>query len=188
MASKNKNYFMSIHEHYIQSWVSEPEAVQFNRGPIHDLPSEFRILRFAPNKIHSMWAYATVCMSQPGDRYPLELHMFAPMPNDDVTELLVVTAHYHRTGKELGLGHSVNFGRPWWSGSQCDRGLISLPYLDGPQLEWLEGNGQKVRFLWLIPVTKAEIDFKKESGLDALEKKFDERKLDYLNPLRSSVV
>jgi len=114
--------------------------------------------------------------------------MFAPKLNDDISELLVVTAHYHQTGKELGIGHSVNFGKPWWNGSLCDRGLISLPYLDGPKLEWLETNGKKVRFLWMIPVTKTEIDFKKKSGFEALERKFDEEKFDYLNPSRPSVV
>jgi hypothetical protein len=135
-----------------------------------------------------MWTYSTVCMSQPQDSDSLELHMFAPEVNDTVAELLVVTAHYHRTGRRLGLGHSVNFGRPWWSGSVCDRGLISLPYLDGPTLEWLDVNGQRVRFLWVIPATKSEIEFKKTAGLEALEDWFEQGKLDYLNPFRSSIV
>jgi hypothetical protein len=188
MVSDNNNYCLAIREHYIQYWKAEPEIVNFNKGPITDLSADFRILRFAPNKTHAMWAYATVCMSQPEDINRLELHMFAPRHNDDIAELLVATAHYHRTGTELGVGHSVNFGKPWWNGSQCDRGLISVPYLDGPRLEWLEVEGQKVRFLWMIPVTKSEIDFKRESGLEALERRFDGAKLDYLNPARSSVV
>ena len=90
-----------------------------------------------------MWTYATICMSQPDDADCLELHMFAPKLNDRMAELLVATAHYHRTGQSLGLGHSVNFGMPWWDGSSCDRGLISLPYLDGPKLEWLEIKGHE---------------------------------------------
>jgi hypothetical protein len=46
-------------------------------------------------------------------------------------------AHFHRTGSALGLGHTVNFGRPWLPTSSCTHGLGSLPYLDGPDLEWL---------------------------------------------------
>jgi len=188
MVSGKQTYCETIRDHYSRRWAQEPELVKFARGPIHDLPSGFRVLRFAPSTSRSMWTYATVCMSQPQDQNRLELHMFAPARNDDLGELLVATAHYHRTGQELGLGHSVNFGRPWWPGSHCDRGLVSLPYLDGPHLERLETYGETVRFLWLIPVTKSEVDFKKESGFEALEKKFDEGRLNYLDPLRASAV
>ena len=135
-----------------------------------------------------MWAYVTVCMSDPQDIDPLELHLFARESNDQIAELLVALAHYHRTGKPMELGDSVNFGRPWWSGSQCDRGLISLPYLDGPELEWLLLRDQKVRFLWVLPITNAEVDFKRTAGLEALESRFENAKLDYLDPYRPSVV
>ncbi len=77
-------------------------------------------------------------MSQPNDQRPIELHMFSPLEADEVVELLVVTAHYHRTAAPLGPGHTVNFGRPWLDASECKYGLVSLPYLDGPSLEDLE--------------------------------------------------
>jgi hypothetical protein len=101
-------------------------------------------------------------------------------------ELLTIVAHYHRTGRPLGLGHTVNFGEPWLSGSACTRGLISLPYLDGEELEWLDE--PRVRFLWLIPITEAEVAFKIQHGLDALEERFEEAAFDYLDPLRASVI
>jgi hypothetical protein len=82
-----------------------------------------------------MWTYATSGMSRPGDATPLELHLFSPERSEQLVELLMAIAHYHRTGSTLGLGASVNFGRPWLSGSDCSFGLISLPYLDGPALE-----------------------------------------------------
>ena len=183
----NQPYFDMILQHYSACWNGDPTVLQFNVGPFHELPLDFRVLRFAPSERRSMWTYATVCMSQPEDRDALELHIFAPSANDDIVEILVATAHYHRNSKQLGLGHSVNFGKPWWIGSQCSYGLISLPYLDGPMLELLENNDNKVQFLWLIPVTKSEIEFKKISGLEALEKKFDLGQIDYLNPLREAV-
>jgi hypothetical protein len=126
-------------------------------------------------------------MSQIEDEERLELHvMTAPGPVDELVELLTVTTDFHRTGHRLGLGHAVNFGRPWVSGSTCTHGLISLPYLDGPDLEWLDC--PRVRFLWLIPVTAAEVAYKKELGLEALESRFEEAQLDYLDPFRASVV
>lgn len=95
---------------------------------------------------------------------------------------------YHVTGASLGLGHTVSFGRPWLPGSLCDHGLLSLPYLDGPDLEHLHAGGVHARCLWLIPITCQERDFKKEHGLEALEREFDRPGFDYLDPGRQSVV
>ena len=170
----SRSYCEALRRHYVNCWGSEPEPLVFQEGSADELPSEFRVLRFAPNERRKMWTYSTVCMSQ--------------RQNDEVVELLVVTSHYHRTGEWLGLGHTVNFGRPWWTGSACDHGLISLPYLDGPKLEWLELGAVKVRFLWLVPVTKTEIEFKKAKGLSALERKFEKTNFNYLDPQRPSVV
>jgi hypothetical protein len=188
MASNFLEYCEIIALHYSGCWNAQPQAVDFQKGPIHELPADFQILKFPPAGKHRMWAYCTRCMSQPNDARPIELHMFTRERHDNLAELLVATAHYHRTGSPLDVGHSINFGRPWLKGSSCDRGLISLPYLDGPALEWLQVNEQKVRFLWLIPVTKSEIEFKKTAGLEALEEWFQQAKLDYLNPFRASVV
>jgi hypothetical protein len=129
-------------------------------------------------------------MSQPADSSRLELHLFSPVQNEDHVELLTVIAHYHRTGNTLALGHSVNFGRPWFRESSCDYGLISLPYLDGPSLEHLRTDKSEldVQFLWLMPITKAERDYKKAQGIEALEQRFEDIGVDYLNPTRPSAV
>ena len=127
-------------------------------------------------------------MSQQDDSRPVEIHLHSPTSSDDHVELLTTIAHYHRTAIRLGHGHTVNFERPWLPGSQCQFGLISLPYLDGPKLEWLEAGSKRIRFLWLIPITEAEKDYKKAEGLEALEKKFEEASFNYLDPERESVV
>ena len=127
-------------------------------------------------------------MSQPDDDAPLELHIFSPKNSGEPVELLVATAHYHRTGATLGLGHTVNFGKAWLDASQCEYGLISLPYLDGPSLENLElSDGGVVKCLWLIPVSKSEVEFKKANGLEALEERFDEAQFNYLDSTRAAV-
>jgi hypothetical protein len=157
------------------------------RGPIRPLPPDFQVL-VIPRSPDSM-AYATRCMSQPEDDERLELHVLAPHDRQHdsmIVELLTVVAHFHRTGARLGLGHTVNFGRPWLPGSLCSYGLISLPYLDGPTLEWEETT--HTRFLWLIPITEAEKNFKVANGVDALEQRFEEASFHYLDPLRPSVV
>lgn len=162
--------------------------MEFNKGPIHELPAGFVILEFAPRQGRAMWTYATCCMSQESDKLPLELHMFSAEESEEPVELLVATAHYHRTGSSLGLGHSVNFGKPWIDESRCDHGLISLPYLDGPKVEnMILAGGKIVKFYWMVPVTRTEVEYKKANGLESLERKFEAAKFNYVDPHRPSV-
>jgi hypothetical protein len=181
-------YAQAIRAHYAANWRAPIAERRWSKGPVDALPAEFRVL-VAPRS-GDVTAYATVCMSQPDDVFGrIELHLLARRskePIDELVELLTTVAHYHRTGHPLGIEHSVNFGRPWLPGSRCQYGLISLPYLDGPKLEQLDELG--VRFLWLIPITEAEIRFKKTAGMEALEELFEKKQFDYLNPLRTSVV
>lgn len=176
-----------IKEHYVSNWKSFSE-VTFKTGAIIKILPEFRVLKFPPNSGRNFWTYATCGMSEKDMVYGLELFIFAPSENDFMVDLLVSIAYYHASGNNLWLGHTVNFGYPWYENSNCDHGLISLPYLDGPSLEWLEFGSRKIRFLWLIPVTSEEVEYKKKEGLDSLEKLFEEAAFNYIDPYRSSVV
>lgn len=188
MTKRCANYRDEILRHYYRNWGANGRPVSFQAGPIHELPDAFSILEFEPRRNRNMWTYATCCMSQPNDPCPLELHLFSSEQSEEPVEVLLVTAHYHRTARILGLGHSVNFGKPWVANSTCEYGLLSRPYLDGPELEHLAlSSGSIVDFLWLIPVTKPEIDFRKTSGLEALERRFEECQLNYIDPNRVSV-
>ena len=184
----NSSWEEAIERHYSDSWPGAFERERWERGPVHELPNGFGVLVF--NRTPRVVAYATCGMSQRADEKPLELHlMSAPTswgPRPELVELLTVIAHYHRTGSRLDLGHTVNFGRPWLPDSACTHGLLSLPYLDGPNLEWLES--PRIRFLWLVPITDDELAFKKRYGLDALEERFEAAQFDFLDPLRPSVV
>jgi hypothetical protein len=154
-----------------------------------DLGAEFEVLVFAPSRERRLWTYATAGMSQREERGlpAMELHLMCQTPNESDVELLTAIAHYHLTGRPLGWGHTVSFGRPWRPGSRCTYGLISLPYLDGPELEWFGPEGTPPRFLWLVPITGAERNLVIESGVEALESRFDGWDMQYADPLRSSV-
>lgn len=180
-------YAQVLENHYSRIWAPPSDRVRWGKGPIIELSDEFRVLVI--ERSPDMLAYATRCMSRIEDKARLELHWLtrpAKDLKDGTIEILTAVAHYHRTGSPLGLGHSVNFGKPWVAGSACTHGLISLPYLDGPNLEWL--SEPEVRFLWLIPITDAEVQFKKRHGLEALEQQFEETQFDFLDPFRKSVV
>ena len=187
MMSETKSHSDILAKHYEHVWSVDDLDVGFVGGPTHALPDGFKILEFKPHRDRAMWTYATCGMSSENDVFPVELHMFSPKKSGEPVEVLVATAHFHRTGSALCLGHTVNFGKPWIEQSPCDHGLISLPYLDGPSLENLEVRNATVKCLWLIPITKSEVEFKKKHGLDALENRFDEMQFNYLDSMRNPV-
>jgi len=114
--------------------------------------------------------------------------MYAAKQGMECVELLTIVAHYHVTAHRLDLHHTVN-GQPCTAGSRCGFGFISLPYLEGPQLEKLDGKGGcEIEFLWLIPITKEELKYKKKAGAEALEVKFEEAQFNYTDPFRTDVV
>jgi hypothetical protein len=174
-------------QHYQRNWNAQGSPVPFFSGPIGELPGDFHIREFEPGK-HPMWAYATCGLMQADAPQRIEVHIFAPRQNERIAELLYAISHFHCTGTHLDYGHSVNLGYPWWPDSACQHMLISRPYLDGPEFENGMMGGFSVRFLWLIPVTADELEFKKIRGLNALEKAFEKSEFDYLDPNRQSVV
>ncbi|MFC9492563.1 suppressor of fused domain protein [Streptomyces hydrogenans] len=88
----------------------------------------------------------------------------------------------------LDVEHSLPIGEPWLPGSACDHLLISLPYLHGPELEHCPVPGGHARVLWALPVTAAEMDYRREHGNEALERLFDEHAILPNDPKRPSVV
>ncbi|MBO9573344.1 MAG: hypothetical protein J7497_14225 [Chitinophagaceae bacterium] len=140
------NYGESILNHYTSVWNNEPEIYLWDKGPFEKLPFNFRILEFAPNQNRDMWTYATSCMSQPDDDLPIETHIFSSKKDIQIVELLTTFAYYHRNTRRIGLNHSVNFGKSWQESSLCHYGLVSLPYLDGPDLEDFRFQNKIVKF------------------------------------------
>jgi hypothetical protein len=184
------NQKKEISKHYENIWGSKGKIVKWDKGPIKELPKDFCVLEFAPTNDREMWAYATCCMSELDKKSPIEIHMFSPVKSLEVVEILTVVAHYHNNDRLLALNHTVNFGKPWLSDSKCDHGFVSLPYIDGPELEnfYVDGPNEVVKFYWLIPVTKKEVDYVKNKGVEALEIKFEEDTFNYLDIHRKSVV
>jgi hypothetical protein len=181
----------AIQAHYQHHWGTETTLCHWAVGPVEELGPEFGVLEFSPRPDNGMWTYATVGMSQApeaGRAYGLELHLLAPSQAEAHVELLTMAAYFHVKAEPLGWGHTIEFGRPWCPGSRLGYGLISVPYLDGPKLEWMGAPGESTRFLWLIPITGAERHYLMEEGVEALERRFEEVSVNYLDPNRASVV
>jgi hypothetical protein len=188
MALRRTAYLQHIRRHYVQNWGLMPAEQRWLHGPVSELPDGFHVLVFAPTASRRLWTYATCGMSLEADDAPLEVHLFAIAEDEAHVELLTMVAHFHRTCATLGIGHRVKFGRPWTPGSGCNRGYLSLPYLDGPNLEWLRGPSVQTRNLWIIPITADESAYVDAHGTKALEDLFEESNFNYANPHRPSVV
>lgn len=65
---------------------------------------------------------------------------------------------------------------------------MSLPYPFGPEFEICKWNGgAHAQILWLLPITAAEKDFRRDNGLEELEARFEEHAIDPADPKRASV-
>lgn len=157
-------------------------------GPIDEPNPHFHVLRVAPLD-GVLWVYVSVgswaWQSRPG--YGLEFIVATAEATMRAVEVLAWTSWYDRAGV-LGLGHTVPLGEPWFPGSALDHDLISLPYPWGPDLEVCHVDGFHVDFLWLLPITASERDFKAVHGLEALEQRFEDAAIEFWDPHRPSVV
>ena len=178
-----------IIDHYKKNWDSSPMLRPWNMGSMRTDSPAFRILEFPPTPERQMWTYATCGMSNSDSKDAIELHLFSNDQNEANTEILTAIAHYHLTSEvALSLWHTVNFGKPWVNNSECRFGLISLPYLDGENLENLELTDKTIKFYWLIPITEKELNYRKKFGVESLEDQFEASNFNYSNPLRNCVI
>jgi hypothetical protein len=157
-------------------------------GPKGKVPRRFRVLEVPPSSKTACWSYVSAGaweLSEEGNS--LEFVLLTPRQAPRAVELVTMVATYQRS-HPLGVGHSLPIGEPWLDDSSCDHFLICSPYPLGPDFEVCPVGKGHVHILWMLPITRAERDFKVKSGLEALEQLFDRVALDYWNPRRGSVV
>jgi hypothetical protein len=184
-----KTYSDSLRKHYESYFGKKGARKDWTIGPTEKLHSDFYVLEIAPNKVHNMWTYLTVGMSlDRTDKNLIELFVHSPEQSDSIVELLTLNASFHRNSDFLNLHHTVNIGQPWLNNSICDHGFISLPYLDGEKLELFKYEKKTIHCYWLIPITEKERDFKSDNDCESLERLFEDKQLDYLNPNRKCLI
>ena len=173
------DYFPShpIHEH------------KWNDGPIAKILPRFSILEVAPGPKNNLWTYFSLGAWEVKhkDSGTIEFMLVTPERDKQHFLSLAMTAFYH-VSNPLGVGHTFPIGEPWLEGSKCDHMLVSRPYVYSPELEVCNLSNQHVHFLWLLPITKAERDYKSKNGLEALEKIFEESEVEYWKIARESLV
>ncbi len=182
------NYLHQLQKHYENYFNASGNKLKWPIDPHKKMNPDFYVLEFGPNSKHKLWTYCTVGMSLEGGDNLIELFVFSPKQDRTLVELMTLVSSFHRNDSLLDIHHTFNIGRPWLGDSKCDHGFISLPYLDGEDLELFSFKGEITHCYWLIPITKQERDYKTENGYEALEQLFENKNFNYLNPNRSSLL
>lgn len=185
----SKTYISNLRQHYEKYFGICGNIKLPTIGPTEKLHPDFYLLEFPPNKKIDVFCYCTVGMSlDRKDDNLIELFVYSPSPGQSLVDLLTFCAAFHKTGVPLNLNHTVNLGQPWISGSSCEYGFISLPYLAGEAFEIFNFEDREFHCYWYIPITEKERDFKVSKGVDALEELFEQKLVNYLNPNRKSFI
>jgi hypothetical protein len=168
------------------------ESLTQETGPIDQRVPGFRVHAVEPGpRFPGLWTYVTTgCWRAVNeDGHGVEFVLATRHFTMRAVELLAMNAYYHAGPPEqrLDLGHTVPVGEPWLPGSACDHALISLPHPWGADLEVCDWVGGHARLLWYLPITEAESDHKRAQGLESLEQRFEDARLDFADPHRASV-
>jgi hypothetical protein len=187
----------SVHDqilsHYRTFWADRTiTEVHWTPGPMAARLPDFHIAKIPPGGATDFWTFASIGAWRATEDHPhgLEFVVVSKSESASILERLAMTAFY-QAGPEhqrLAVGHTVPIGEGWVEGSPLDTMLVSLPYLWGPALENCRLADRLIQVLWLIPIYSIERDFKQQHGLAALEARFEQVPLDYLDPFRSAVV
>ena len=112
----------------------------------------------------------------------VELIFYCSEPKDEYIETLRWVAHFPHDSKSwLGSGHTMPNGSPpapFWGSSELDTLLFMPPIVKKDQTLPSELNlgGDPVHFLWVVPLTTKECNFKLENGFAAILHLFQERR------------
>jgi hypothetical protein len=126
---------------HLERWWGSCDELVWQRGPMRrDCPG-FRILRARPDD-HGLWLYASAGASllRQVEGTGHELFLVSPTEAPELVELVTMAAHYAVFGSHEGVheGHTLNIGRPWLPGSECDHLYLSTAYLRPRQFALLK--------------------------------------------------
>lgn len=187
-----KNINKELQAHLERNWPkNEKENFTWELGKIKYVLPNFTVTRVSPNSDSEPWIYITNgCLHMDSiENGRQEFFLMSPIESPRHIETLTMLASYYISSEKLlGIGDSVDIGRAWIEDSNFNHLLISLPYPYGPDLEVCNLKNFKVRYRWLLPISASENDYLRNTGLEALEKKFEDAEIDFLNPTRPSVI
>lgn len=123
----------------------------------------------------------------------MELIFYCAEAREEYLAKLRWVAHFpHNSKSWLGHGHTLPNGNPpepWWGNTILDTFFFLPPIVTEDQTlpEHLQLDGEPVHFLWVVPLTTPECNFKLTKGLDAMLDLFQQHRHPYVfDPNRRS--
>jgi hypothetical protein len=154
---------------------------------------EFRVLELAPAGRDQPWIYVSAGTAHlrsfdgVGHEYVIRTWQHERL----MVELLAMVASYSTREDHDGLhdGHSVPIGRPWVEGAEADHLYINKPYFVSRDFATLRiDDSFSVHFLWLVPMTDREKEWRHEHGQEAFEQWLQDHGVKPEDPARRSSV
>lgn len=125
----------------------------------------------------------------------VELIFYCAEPLEEYIATLRWVAHFPHDSKSwLGHGHTMPNGNPpapFWGSDKLDTFIFLPPLITKDQQlsSELVLGGEPVDFLWVVPLTTAECDFKLKNGFDAVLDLFQQNQHPFVfDPKRRSYV
>jgi hypothetical protein len=164
-------------------------------------PVHIDMYQFAPTAERPYWTLITSGMSNERQFEPddceehmsprAEILMYAREPQSWMFDALKVLAEMpFQENTHLHWWHTVPFGMPVTGEPSLLTSFFFLPpYFEPEGFTEFELDGDRVDFLWLIPITEAEREYAVEHGSQELEKVFEDAEFSpVVDESRSSLV
>jgi len=189
-----RRYVERVVAHVREFWPDgELDVLAWTIGPLWEQAPQMRFVELGPAERGGTWTYlsagAAPLLEDEGVGH--EFVIRAPFQERLMVELLAMAVYYAWTGDHGGVhdGHTLNHGEPWIEGADASFLYVNKPYFVSHRFERLPyGDGHTAQFLWLVPITEAEKDWRHAHGQEAFEQLLEERRIDPTDPARAPVV
>lgn len=158
------------------------------------------IYQFAPNKKRPYWTFITGGMSDEEQNVPYEADWVSPRtevmayakePYDRIFSVLKLIAEMSfEENSFMHWYHTISVGEPVTKAqSELTCAFLTPPFFEKPKFDTLHLDGEKVDFLFMVPVTVQERKYAIDKGGEALLKVFEDANLNPVpNENRTSLV
>jgi hypothetical protein len=162
-------------------------------GSWHREHPEFRVLELAPPDDDQLWLYVSAGAAHlrrfdgVGHEYVIRTRQQERL----MVELLAMVASYSTRDDHDGLhdGHTVPIGGPWVEGAEADHLYLNKPYFVSSDFAGLRiDDGFSVQFLWLVPITKLEKEWRHDHGQEQFEQWLEDHHVRPEDPTRRSSI